>query len=74
MSSTDDAELRRMAQAIDADHEPRVRLAGELSEEGARRLRDVLLAVSADQLIEHTWPMLACVALLDAALGERAAG
>jgi hypothetical protein len=68
MALADDTELRRMAQAIDAALEPRLRLKGELSEEGARKLRDVLLAVSADQLIEHSWPLLRMASLLDDAL------
>ena len=68
MPTAEDSELRRMAQAIDADQDPRVRIAGELSAEGARRLRDVLVVASHDQLIEHSWPMLRMLDLLDDAL------
>ena len=61
-------EQRRMAEAIDAGLEPRVALTGDLSAEGAERLRDALLAVSADLMIENSWPMLRMAALLDEAL------
>lgn len=72
MSPPDPAELRRMAQAIDAGQEPRVRLDADLSADAARRLRDVLDAVIADlgqrSGIESTWPMVRMVELLDEAL------
>jgi hypothetical protein len=61
-------ELRRMAQAIDAGLEPRVRVDLDLSAEGAERLRDVLAVVSADLLIENSWPLLRMAEALDAAL------
>lgn len=62
-------EQRRMAEAIDAGLEPRVRLDADISAEAAQRLRDVLHAVSADLMIETSWPMLRLAALLDDALG-----
>jgi hypothetical protein len=61
-------ELRRMAQAIDAGLEPRVRIEADLSAEGAERLRDALRAVSADLMIESSWPLLRMADLLDSAL------
>jgi hypothetical protein len=61
-------ELRRMAQAIDAGLEPRVRLDAELSAEGAQRLRDVLEAVADDLMIETSWPLVRMGELLDDAL------
>jgi hypothetical protein len=61
-------EQRRMAEAIDAGLEPRIRLDASLSAEGAQRLRDVLLAVSADLMIESSWPLLRMAALLDESL------
>lgn len=68
MSEADRDELRRMAQAIDAGLEPRLRLDAELSAEGAERLRDALRAISADLMIESSWPMLRMADLLDDAL------
>jgi hypothetical protein len=62
-------EQRRMAEAIDAGLEPRIRLEADLSAEGAERLRDALTAVSADLMIESSWPLLRMAALLDDALG-----
>ena len=38
-------EQRRMAEAIDAGLEPRIRLDADLSAEGAQRLRDALEAI-----------------------------
>ncbi|MFL5845065.1 MAG: hypothetical protein ACJ762_10260 [Solirubrobacteraceae bacterium] len=61
-------EQRRMAEAIDAGLEPRIRLDTDLSAEGAERLRDALQAIAADLMIETSWPMLRMAALLDAAL------
>ena len=61
-------EQHRMAEAIDAGLEPRVALTGDLSAEGAERLRDALRAISADLMIESSWPMLRMAALLDDAL------
>lgn len=68
MATPDESELRRMAQAIDADQHPRVQITGEMSAEGARRLRDVLIVASHEQLIEHIWPMLRMLDMLDEAL------
>ena len=54
-------ELRRMAAAIDADLQPRVRLELDLSAEAAQRLHDILTTVAADALpqagIEMVWPL-----------------
>lgn len=61
-------ELRRMARAIDAGLEPRVRIELELSAEGTQRLRDVLAAVSAEMLIESSWPLVRAAEALDDAL------
>jgi hypothetical protein len=61
-------EQRRMAQAIDAGLEPRVRLDADLSAEAAERLRDVLVAMSADLMIESSWPMLRLATALDEVL------
>jgi hypothetical protein len=61
-------EQQRMAEAIDAGLEPRIRVDADLSAEGAQRLRDALLAVSADLMIESSWPLLRMAALLDDAL------
>lgn len=61
-------ELRRMAEAIDAGLEPRIHLEASLSTEGAERLRDALLAVSGELMIERSWPLLRMAALLDEAL------
>ena len=62
-------ELRRMAEAIDAGLEPRVRLDASLSAEAAEKVRDALLAVSGGLMIERSWPMLRLATLLDEALG-----
>jgi hypothetical protein len=63
------AELRRMAQAIDAGLEPRVRIATDLSAEAVRRLRDVLAALAGDlgrqAGVEAAWPVVALLAVLE---------
>jgi hypothetical protein len=61
-------EQRRMAEAIDAGLEPRLRLEADLSAEGAERLRDALNAVADGLMIESSWPLLRMAALLDEAL------
>lgn len=65
-------ELRRMALAVDASIEPRVRLDADLSREAAERLRDVLQAVAGEALgaagVEASWPMLRLIAALEDAL------
>ena len=61
-------EQRRMAEAIDAGLEPRLALTGDISAEGAERLRDALLAVADGLMIESSWPLLRMAALLDEAL------
>jgi hypothetical protein len=63
-------EQRRMAEAIDAGLEPRIHLDASLSAEAAERLRDVLRAVSADLMIESSWPLLRMTAVLDDALAD----
>lgn len=69
-------ELRRMALAIDADHEPRVALHADLSALAAQRLHDMLSAVAADLLqqagIEAAWPTLRMLAALEEAAAEGA--
>ena len=66
-------ELRRMALAVDASIEPRVRLEADVSREAAERLRDVLTAVSDEAMgaagVEAAWPMLRLAVALDDALG-----
>jgi hypothetical protein len=67
-------ELRRMALAVDASLEPRVRLEADLSREAAERLRDVLEAVAAEAMgaagVEAGWPMVRLAAALDEALAD----
>ncbi|MEJ7786840.1 MAG: hypothetical protein WKF96_18720 [Solirubrobacteraceae bacterium] len=67
-------ERRRMAEAIDAGLEPRVRLHTDLSAEAAEKLRDVLEAVAADlgdrSGIEASWPLLRMADLLDRSLTD----
>jgi len=67
-------EQRRMAEAIDADLEPRVRLDLDISAEAAGRLRDVLEAVAVDlgqrSGIEASWPMVRMADLLSQGLAE----
>ena len=64
-------ELRRMATAIDAGLEPRVRVELDVSAEGAQRIHDILSSV-ADQVmpeagIETAWPLYRLLAALEAA-------
>lgn len=61
-------ELRRMAEAVDAAHEPRVRLDADLSAEAAERLADLLDAVAAEAPVGQGWPMVRMAALLREAL------
>lgn len=64
-------ELRRMAAAIDADLEPRVRVELDLSAEGAQRVRDILRTVASDAMlnagIETAWPIYRVLAALETA-------
>jgi hypothetical protein len=66
-------ELRRMAVAIDADLQPRVRLDLELSAEAAQRLHDILTTVAADVLpqagIETVWPLYRLLGALESVAG-----
>lgn len=61
-------ERRRMAEAIDAGLEPRVRLEVDLSAEAAEKVRDVLEAVAADldqrSGIGSSWPLVRMADLL----------
>jgi hypothetical protein len=68
MPAPEPPDLQHMARAIDAGLEPRVRLEADLSAEGARRLRDILVTVSAELMIESSWPMIRMTELLDDAL------
>lgn len=67
-------EQRRMAAAIDAGLEPRVRLDGEISAEAAAKVADVLAAVAADleqrSGIAASWPLVHVAGLLGGALGR----
>lgn len=70
-------EQRRMAAAIDAGLEPRVRLDAEISEEAAEKVADVLAAVAADleqrSGIAASWPLVRVADLLGAALAREPA-
>jgi hypothetical protein len=54
-------ELRRMAAAIDAGQQPRVRIDLDISAEGAQRIHDILTSVAGEGLpnagIETVWPL-----------------
>jgi hypothetical protein len=64
-------ELRRMAAAIDAELEPRVRVQLDLSAEGAQRVHDMLSSVAAEVLphagIETAWPLYRVLDALESA-------
>jgi hypothetical protein len=64
-------ELRRMASAIDADLEPRVRVEFDISAEGAQRAHDILSSVAAEALpqagIETVWPLYRMLTALESA-------
>ena len=64
-------ELRRMATAIDAGLEPRVRVEFDVSAEGAQRIRDIVTSVAAEALpqagIEAVWPLYRLLEALDSA-------
>ncbi len=70
-------ELRRMARAIDADHEPRVDVRLDLSAFAVQRLRDALTSIAADLEgeagIEVTWPFHAALDQLEPAADEAGA-
>jgi hypothetical protein len=68
MPAPEPPDLQHMARAIDAGLEARARLEADLSAEGARRLRDILVTVSAELMIESSWPMIRMTELLDDAL------
>jgi hypothetical protein len=64
-------ELRRMAAAIDADREPRVRVEIDLSAEAAQRVHDILSSVAAEVFphggIETSWPLYRLLDALESA-------
>ena len=64
-------ELRRMAAAIDAELQPRVRVELDVSAEGAQRLHDILTTVAAEALeqagIETAWPLYRVLGALESA-------
>jgi hypothetical protein len=65
------AELRAMARSIDESLQPRVRIALDVSAEGAQRLHDMLSSVTADlgqhAGIETSWPLYRMLAALEEA-------
>jgi hypothetical protein len=64
-------ELRAMARSIDESLQPRVRVALDVSAEGAQRLHDMLSSVTADlgrhTGIETSWPLYRMLAALEEA-------